>query len=207
MNKINKVSKNDFVANIIEAFEEFLESKDVVLDNTEKDDPDNQANIYGTDYGDLQTEIETILDNYGIVFDEDHEAQASDANGNVYDEYGCYVAEDGIYRPVPNAGSDVVTLLLSKDLFVEAYKRYISKPAGEADPDSKDAQTSKCSEASQVASAIIEADKDGINKALSSLNSTLHIHKDFFQLSSESLNRIDDIIKGIITESDESSKN
>lgn len=207
MNKIIKLSKNDFVANIIEAFEEFLESKDVVLDNGEKDDPDNQANIYGTDYGNLQTVIEAILDNYGIVFDEDHEAQANDANGNVYDEYGFYVAEDGIYRPVPNAGNGAVTLLLSKELFVEAYKRYISKPVGEADPDNKDDQTCNCSEASAIASTILEAHHTGFNKALSSLNGTLHTHKDFFQLSNESLNRIDAIIKNIISESGENSKN
>ena len=206
MNKNNKLSKNDFVANIIEAFEEFLESKGVVLDNSEKDDPDNQANIYGTDYGDLQTEIETILDNYGIVFDENHEAQTNDANKNVYDEYGFYVAEDGIYRPVPNAGNDAVTLLLSNELFVEAYKKYIAKPTGEADPDIKDSQTCNCSEASVVASTILEAHHAGFDAALSSLNDTLHTHKDFFQLRSESLNRIDAIIKNIISESDESRK-
>lgn len=59
----------EFIASIIERFESFLDDKHIVLKNDEKadaeldgEDPDEIANIYGSDYGALQTDLEDILE-------------------------------------------------------------------------------------------------------------------------------------------------
>lgn len=69
---INK--RNDFVAQIIDAFEDFLDDKGVKLENPEKEeavndgeDEESIANIYGTDYGNLQDDIEVILKRWNIL--------------------------------------------------------------------------------------------------------------------------------------------
>lgn len=50
------------LADIIEVFEDFLDERGIVIKNDEKEeDPDNASNIYGTDYGRLEDEIEGIL--------------------------------------------------------------------------------------------------------------------------------------------------
>lgn len=54
--------QSDFVAEMIEIFEGFLEYKGIVLENDEKEGDKDEANIYGSDYGYLQTEIEDLLD-------------------------------------------------------------------------------------------------------------------------------------------------
>jgi len=54
--------QSDFVAEMIEIFEGFLEYKGIVLENDEKEGDEDEANIYGSDYGYLQTEIEDLLD-------------------------------------------------------------------------------------------------------------------------------------------------
>ncbi len=58
----------EVVGCIIEAFEDFLEEKGVYVDNPEKaeaissgEDPDSISEIYGSDYGDLESAIEHIL--------------------------------------------------------------------------------------------------------------------------------------------------
>lgn len=60
--------------NIIEAFEDFLDSKGVIVPNDEKQeaikdgsDPETIGNIYGTDYYDLEDEITSILETYGLI--------------------------------------------------------------------------------------------------------------------------------------------
>lgn len=59
---------NELVGQIIDGFEDFLDRRGVVLDNDEKaDDPECAANIYGTDYGELQTYIEDTLRNWGLI--------------------------------------------------------------------------------------------------------------------------------------------
>ena len=73
--KIEEVLKNisedlslaDFECYIIETFEEFLNENGIVISNEEKHealkdgmDPDEIANIYGSDYGDLQNAIESV---------------------------------------------------------------------------------------------------------------------------------------------------
>ena len=60
--------RHDTIAAIIEAFEDFLDEKGIVIPNTDKDDaisdgqePESICNIYGTDYGILYDRIESIL--------------------------------------------------------------------------------------------------------------------------------------------------
>lgn len=46
---------------IIEVFENYLEEKGIEIENEERTDDECNALIYGTEYGNLQDEIENIL--------------------------------------------------------------------------------------------------------------------------------------------------
>lgn len=65
-----KIDKNDvgtfneFVGQIIDIFEDFLEDHNVTLDNPEKEQDPDAAIIYGSDYGDLYQEIEELFANW-----------------------------------------------------------------------------------------------------------------------------------------------
>ena len=66
-----------FTGEIIEIFEDFLERKQMVIANDEKDeaitdgeDPACIGNIYGTDYGELQSDIEETLLRWRLVKEE-----------------------------------------------------------------------------------------------------------------------------------------
>ena len=66
-----------FTGEIIEIFEDFLERKQIVIVNDEKDeaitdgeDPACIGNIYGTDYGELQSDIEETLLRWRLVKEE-----------------------------------------------------------------------------------------------------------------------------------------
>jgi hypothetical protein len=48
---------------ILDLFEEYLESKGVEIDNPERAEDDNAAQLYGTEYGMLQDAIDEILNN------------------------------------------------------------------------------------------------------------------------------------------------
>jgi hypothetical protein len=71
MDKFTEVNENlkaEFVGQIIDIFEDFLEEKGISIDNPEKeDDPDNAAIIYGSDYGALQDQLEAMLRNWGLI--------------------------------------------------------------------------------------------------------------------------------------------
>ena len=58
----------EFIGQIIDIFEDFLDERKVRLDNPEKtysrDDP---AIIYGTDYGELQRNLGDMMINWGII--------------------------------------------------------------------------------------------------------------------------------------------
>lgn len=61
-------STNELVGQIIDGFEDFLDKRGIVLANDEKaDDPECAANIYGTDYGELQTYIEDTLRKWRLI--------------------------------------------------------------------------------------------------------------------------------------------
>ena len=55
---------NEFVGQVIDIFEDFLEEKGVVLNNSECDQDENAAIIYGSDYGELYQQIEELLVNW-----------------------------------------------------------------------------------------------------------------------------------------------
>ena len=51
------------VQKILDLFEEYLDEKGVVIDNPEREEDDNAAQIYGTEYGYLEDEITKIIEN------------------------------------------------------------------------------------------------------------------------------------------------
>ena len=61
----------EFVGQIIDIFEDFLDERNISLDNPERDDlnvdPDGAATIYGSDYGELCSAIEDTLILWGLV--------------------------------------------------------------------------------------------------------------------------------------------
>ena len=64
----------EFIGQIIDIFEDFLEAKEITIDNPEKEeavadgeDPDNIAILYGSDYDALYESIKAQLKNWGIV--------------------------------------------------------------------------------------------------------------------------------------------
>lgn len=59
----------EFLGQIIDIFEDFLEEKGIDIPNDERED-DNSAIIYGTDYGILQSELEQTLIVWGVVKEE-----------------------------------------------------------------------------------------------------------------------------------------
>lgn len=70
--RITNETRAEFIGQVIDIFEDFLEEKGITIDNPEKtedpnEDPDCIANIYGTDYGMLQDQLEELLQNWGIV--------------------------------------------------------------------------------------------------------------------------------------------
>lgn len=71
---IERENMPEFIGQIIDTFEDFLEEKGVTLNNPEIDeaiadgqDSESCAIIYGTDYGDLQDGLESLFENWGII--------------------------------------------------------------------------------------------------------------------------------------------
>ena len=59
------------ICQFIEAFEDFLDEKGIVIPNDEKEQsPDTASNIYGTDYGNLSDRIEKLLRQYNVLEEE-----------------------------------------------------------------------------------------------------------------------------------------
>ena len=61
----------EFVGQIIDTFEDFLEERSIVLQNQERNEDESDAIIYGSDYGQLQDAINDILKNWEVVGPED----------------------------------------------------------------------------------------------------------------------------------------
>lgn len=58
----------EFVGQIIDIFEDFLEERNVNLQNDEREQSDaDAAIIYGTDYGQLQEELEAVMCSWGVI--------------------------------------------------------------------------------------------------------------------------------------------
>ena len=56
----------EFIGQIIDIFEDFLEERGVTLPNDEREQDEDAAIIYGTDYDQLQTELIDTMWNWGI---------------------------------------------------------------------------------------------------------------------------------------------
>lgn len=56
----------EFVGQIIDIFEDFLEDRDIKLPNKDRDQDPDAAIIYGDDYGELQSDIESLLKNWKL---------------------------------------------------------------------------------------------------------------------------------------------
>lgn len=58
--------RTEFIGQIIDLFEDFLELRGVWIENPERVGEPGEAIIYGTDYGELQIGIAETLDNWGV---------------------------------------------------------------------------------------------------------------------------------------------
>lgn len=69
MKKLNWSDATEFIGQIIDGFEDFLESKGIDIPNPEKEQSEAACILYGSDYGELQIRIESTLINWGILSD------------------------------------------------------------------------------------------------------------------------------------------
>ena len=58
---------NEFVGQIIDIFDDFLESKGIDIPNEDKAQSENPAIIYGMDYGEIQSELESMMMRWHIT--------------------------------------------------------------------------------------------------------------------------------------------
>jgi hypothetical protein len=77
MKKISCEDRPEFIGQIIDIFEDFLEEKGMLIESPEKEeaiaegeDPEGLAIIYGTDYDCLQEGIEEVLLRWGLMENE-----------------------------------------------------------------------------------------------------------------------------------------
>lgn len=66
---INKNDKEEFIGQIIDLFEDFLDEKNVKISNPEavENGEENAAIIYGSDYDTLHDQIQSVLENWNII--------------------------------------------------------------------------------------------------------------------------------------------
>ena len=69
---VDKNNTPEFLGRIIDIFEDFLEEKGVDIDNPEKEENDDAAIIYGSDYGILQDQLKDLMKAWRIISDETH---------------------------------------------------------------------------------------------------------------------------------------
>ena len=81
MNKINIEDRPEFIGQIIDIFEDFLEEKGIDIPNDEKTESDDPAILYGTDYGNLQSALEEMLLNWEILEPYPQEIDPEEAAG------------------------------------------------------------------------------------------------------------------------------
>lgn len=69
---INQNNKTEFIGNIIDIFEDFLDEKGVTLESPERDDEmeldgGTTANIYGSDYDSISDSLEALLRGWKVI--------------------------------------------------------------------------------------------------------------------------------------------
>jgi hypothetical protein len=72
MKNVDHIPQEDtaeFIGEIIDIFEDFLDDKQIVLPNKERDEADDccNANIYGSDYDTIADKLETLLKNWRVL--------------------------------------------------------------------------------------------------------------------------------------------
>lgn len=69
---INREDMAEFTGQVIDIFEDFLDDKGIIIPNLEReaDDEENSANIYGSDYGDLQSRITELAETWKLTTEE-----------------------------------------------------------------------------------------------------------------------------------------
>ena len=107
---MSNTHKREFVSCIIDAFEDFLDKKGVRIENPERDadDPNNEANLWGSDYDDLMDNIIGVLTDEGINVAEDFNGGE---DGNVIrlrNEFYTLICQNSSY--LPEVGCFNVTL-------------------------------------------------------------------------------------------------
>lgn len=64
---IVKEDEKEFIGQIIDIFEDFLEDNGIEIPNSEREDENNSAIIYGSDYGRLQEDLEKCMKAWGVI--------------------------------------------------------------------------------------------------------------------------------------------
>lgn len=58
---MKEIKLRQYSASIIDAFEDFLDDHNIEIPNDEKEEDNNAAHIYGSDYDELETKITNTL--------------------------------------------------------------------------------------------------------------------------------------------------
>ena len=64
---IKQEDREEFIGQIIDTFEDFLESKGVDIQNDEKEDDEVHAILYGSDYDELRSELNRMMINWKVL--------------------------------------------------------------------------------------------------------------------------------------------
>lgn len=66
---INLEDREEFLGQTIDIFEDFLDEHGIKIENPErdKDDDDNNTNIWGNDYDELAEELRCLFEYWGII--------------------------------------------------------------------------------------------------------------------------------------------
>lgn len=65
--RIDAADRLEFIGQVIDIFEDFLDEKGIEIINPEKHDSDNPAIIYGSDFGKLEDGLERILHAWNLL--------------------------------------------------------------------------------------------------------------------------------------------
>lgn len=83
--RIRREELTAFTSQILDIFEDFLESRNINIDNSDKQDailsgqdPETICILYGTDYGELASGIEDVLYNWDLIDTEERSNSYSD---------------------------------------------------------------------------------------------------------------------------------
>lgn len=67
MMRLERKDLPEFIGQVLDAFEDFLKEKGVEIENPEKEDSEDPAILYGSDYGNLSDQVEAILKGWDLV--------------------------------------------------------------------------------------------------------------------------------------------